>query len=55
MRLEAPSNDAAVLAAGAAALMRKHWDSQREVRLIGLRAGHLVNAAAVIQLPLLRA
>ncbi len=53
MRLEAPSDDAAALAAGAAALMRRHWDPQREVRLIGLRAGHLVDSAAVVQLPLL--
>jgi DNA polymerase-4 len=55
MRLDAPSDGAAVLAAGAAALMRRHWDPQRALRLIGLRAGHLVAAAEVVQLPLLRA
>jgi DNA polymerase IV len=54
-RLDAPSDEAAVLAASAAALMRRHWDPQRAVRLIGLRAGHLLGAAAAVQLPLLPA
>jgi DNA polymerase-4 len=39
-RLGAPTDDAAVLAAGAAALMRKAW-TRRPIRLIGLRAGRL--------------
>ncbi len=39
-RLGAPTDDAAVLAAGAAALMRKAW-TRRPIRLIGLRAGKL--------------
>ena len=36
-RLGAPTDDAQVLAAGAAALMRKAW-TRRPIRLIGLRA-----------------
>jgi nucleotidyltransferase/DNA polymerase involved in DNA repair len=55
MRLEASSHEVTVLAAAAAALMRKHWNPQREVRLIGLCAGHLVDAKSVVQLPLLQA
>jgi DNA polymerase IV len=39
-RLGAPTDDASVLAAGAAALMRKAW-TRRPIRLIGLRAGRL--------------
>src|SRR6266545_1418023 len=39
-RLGAPTDDARVLAAGAAALMRKAWN-RRPIRLIGLRAGRL--------------
>jgi DNA polymerase-4 len=39
-RLATPTDDAQVLAAGAAALMRKAWN-RRPIRLIGLRAGRL--------------
>ena len=39
-RLGAATDDADVLAAGAAALMRKAW-TRRPIRLIGLRAGRL--------------
>lgn len=39
-RLGAPTAEAEVLAAGAAALMRKAWN-RRPIRLIGLRAGRL--------------
>jgi DNA polymerase IV len=52
MRLAAPTDEAAVLAAGAAALMRRHWDRRRAVRLIGLRAGHLAAGSAAAQLRL---
>jgi DNA polymerase-4 len=50
-RLGAPTDDAAVLAAGAAALMRKAW-TRRPIRLIGLRAGRLepARAEAAVQL-----
>jgi DNA polymerase-4 len=40
LRLGAPTADANVLAAGAAALMRRAWN-RRPIRLIGLRAGRL--------------
>ena len=53
MRLTLPTDDPTALAGGAAALMRKHWDSARPVRLIGLRAGHLTDAKTPAQLPLL--
>ena len=52
LRLALPTDDPAALAAGAAALMRKHWDVARAVRLIGLRAGQLRSASTVTQLPL---
>jgi DNA polymerase-4 len=41
MRLAAPTADAELLAAGAAALMRRHWQRTRAIRLIGLRAARL--------------
>jgi DNA polymerase IV len=50
-RLGVPTADAMVLAAGAAALMRKSW-TRRPIRLIGLRAGKLEPARADTQLPL---
>ena len=53
MKLTLPTDDAASLAAGAATLMRKHWDPSRPVRLIGLRASHLSNSNTPAQLPLL--
>jgi DNA polymerase-4 len=51
-RLGAPTDDAQVLAAGAAALMRKAW-TRRPIRLIGLRAGRLESPPDGIQLGLL--
>jgi DNA polymerase IV len=50
-RLGSPTDNATVLAAGAAALMRKAW-TRRPIRLIGLRAGKLVPARPEAQLPL---
>ena len=44
-RLGSPTDEATVLAAGAAALMRKAW-TRRPIRLIGLRAGRLEPARA---------
>ena len=57
MRLAVPTGDARALADGAAALMRRHWDRSRLVRLVGLRAGHLVPAETPVRtlLPLLPA
>jgi DNA polymerase-4 len=45
VRLGAATDDAEVLAAGAAGLMRKAW-TRRPIRLIGLRAGKLETARA---------
>jgi DNA polymerase-4 len=53
-RLAAPTADAEVLAAGAAALMRKAWN-RRPIRLIGLRAGRLEAPSDGVQLDLERA
>jgi DNA polymerase-4 len=53
-RLGSPTDDAEVLAAGAAALMRRAW-TRRPIRLIGLRAGRLeaaTPAEAAVQLSL---
>jgi DNA polymerase-4 len=50
-RLGAPTDDAQVLAAGAAALMRKSWN-RRPIRLIGLRAGRLEAPPDGVQLSL---
>jgi DNA polymerase-4 len=50
-RLAAPTDDAQVLAAGAAALMRKAW-TRRPIRLIGLRAGRLESPMPAVQLGL---
>ena len=51
-RLGAPTDDAHVLAAGAAALMRRAW-TRRPIRLIGLRAGRLEPASdGAVQLAL---
>ena len=41
MRLAVPTDDGAALAAGAAALMRRHWDRARPVRLLGVRVAGL--------------
>jgi DNA polymerase-4 len=50
-RLGQPTDAPDVLAAGAAALMRKAW-TRRPIRLVGLRAGKLAPASAAVQLPL---
>jgi DNA polymerase-4 len=51
-RLGSPTDDQGVLAAGAAALMRRAW-TRRPIRLIGLRAGKLVEVVnGATQLPL---
>jgi DNA polymerase-4 len=51
-RLGSPTDEASVLAAGAAALMRKAW-TRRPIRLIGLRASRLETRGAAVQLPFL--
>ncbi|MDQ6673752.1 MAG: DNA polymerase IV [Chloroflexota bacterium] len=51
-RLSSPTDDHTVLAAGAAALMRKAW-SRRPIRLIGLRASKLEPKRPSVQLPLI--
>jgi DNA polymerase-4 len=50
-RLGSPTDDAHVLAAGAAALMRKAW-TRRPIRLIGLRAARLEAPSQAVQLQL---
>jgi DNA polymerase IV len=50
-RLGSPTDDAQILASGAAGLMRKSW-TRRPIRLIGLRAGKLEPAREAIQLRL---
>jgi nucleotidyltransferase/DNA polymerase involved in DNA repair len=52
-RLGTPTDDADVLAAGAAALMKKHWQRNRPIRLIGLRVARLQPPVEDEQLPLL--
>src|SRR5207253_8614446 len=49
--LGSPTDDPSVLAAGAAALMRKSW-TRRPIRLIGLRASKLEPARDDVQLTL---
>ncbi len=51
-RLAVATDEPEVLAAGAAALMRKAW-TRRPIRLIGLRCGKLTPARPEAQLPLL--
>lgn len=51
-QLGAPTDEAAVLAAGAAALIQRHWERTRAVRLIGVKAGRLAEASRPAQLPL---
>ncbi len=53
-RLGSPTDDASVLAAGAAALMRKAW-TRRPIRLIGLRAARLETRSDAVQLSLMSA
>jgi DNA polymerase-4 len=50
-RLGSPTDEAEVLAAGAAALMRKAW-TRRPIRLIGLRAAKFLPRSDAVQLPL---
>jgi nucleotidyltransferase/DNA polymerase involved in DNA repair len=52
-RLGTPTDEAGVLAAGAAALMKRHWQQTRPIRLIGLRVARLQTASPSQQLPLL--
>jgi DNA polymerase-4 len=51
-RLSLPTASADQIALTAAALMRRHWDRTRSVRLIGVRAARLMSATRPIQLPL---
>jgi DNA polymerase-4 len=51
-RLGSPTDDHEVLAAGAAALMRKAW-TRRPIRLIGMRASKLEPRSDAVQLTLL--
>lgn len=53
MRLTAPTDDGEVLAAAAAALMRRHWERARPVRLLGVRAGRLQTTGELVQPALL--
>jgi DNA polymerase-4 len=53
MRLTSPTDDPGVLAAGAAALMRRHWDRNRPIRLLGVRAGRLQPTGELLQATLL--
>lgn len=53
MRLSAPTDEPSVLAAGAAALMRRHWDRARPIRLLGVRAGRLQTSGGLVQPSLL--
>jgi DNA polymerase IV len=50
VRLPVPTADAEVFARTAALLMRRHWETTRPVRLIGLRAARLRPADSVTQL-----
>jgi DNA polymerase-4 len=52
MRLTVPTAGADDIALAAAALMRRHWDRARAVRLIGVRAARLLPASRPVQLPL---
>ncbi|MGE3908181.1 MAG: DNA polymerase IV [Chloroflexota bacterium] len=52
VRLSAPTALPDEIAQAAAALMRRHWDRSRAVRLIGVRAARLLPASRPIQLPL---
>ena len=51
-RLAPPTASGDAIALAAAALMRRHWDKARAVRLIGVRAARLLPAERPIQLPL---
>jgi DNA polymerase-4 len=49
MRLGQPSDEATTLAAAGAALLRRHWERGRPIRLLGLRAGRLSSRPAAVQ------
>jgi DNA polymerase-4 len=51
-RLSVPTASGDEIALTAAALMRRHWDRTRAVRLIGVRAARLLSATRPMQLPL---
>lgn len=51
-RLGVATSDPDLLARGAAALLRRHWDRRRPVRLVGLRAARLAPVGTYLQLPL---
>jgi DNA polymerase IV len=51
-RLALPTASGDEIALAAAALMRRHWDDARAVRLIGVRAARLLPATRPVQLPL---
>jgi DNA polymerase-4 len=51
-RLMLPTAAPDEIAQAAAALMRRHWDRARAVRLIGVRAARLLPSSRPIQLPL---
>jgi DNA polymerase-4 len=51
-RLSLPTAAPDEIAYAAAALMRRHWDRARAVRLIGVRAARLLPTSRPIQLPL---
>jgi DNA polymerase IV len=50
MPVSPPTDDAETLAAAAAALVHRHWDRGRAVRLIGLRVSRFGEPAAPVQL-----
>jgi DNA polymerase-4 len=50
--LPTATDDPGELALAAAALVRRHWDRARPIRLIGLRAGRFCGGAGPEQLPL---
>lgn len=53
MRLGVATDQPDVLAAAAAALMRKHWSRGRAIRLLGVRAGQLASRPPAVQPSLL--
>lgn len=53
LRTAQPTDDPGALAAAGAALLRKHWDRTRPLRLLGLRAGKLTARPEAVQTTLL--
>lgn len=51
-RLASATDDSAALATAAAALMKRHWQRDRAIRLIGLRVARLRAPDGAVQLPL---